>query len=118
MDSPFPEGFFQRQDESSDVAFYGPDRFVTHIDDRAIAAVGALYAELGVGGRVLDLMSSWISHFAEPPAHLTVLGMNERELAGNPMAAERVVHDLTPTPRCRSRTSRSTMPCAACRWTT
>lgn len=97
--SPFPDGFFRRQDETADAGFYGPDRFVTHLDDRAIAAVGALYAELGVTGRVLDLMSSWVSHFAEPPDHLTVLGMNARELAANPMAAEAVVHDLNADPR-------------------
>jgi SAM-dependent methyltransferase len=97
-DAPFPEGFFTRQDESADAGFYAPDRLVTHIDDRAIAAVGALYAELGVRGRVLDLMSSWVSHFAEPPEHLTVLGMNRAELAANPMAAERVVHDLNADP--------------------
>ena len=97
-DSAFPDGFFRRQDESSDVAFYGPDRFVTHIDDRAIAAVGELYAELGVDGRVLDLMSSWVSHFREAPEHLTALGMNRRELEANPMAADVVVHDLNVDP--------------------
>jgi SAM-dependent methyltransferase len=97
-DSPFPEGFFDRQDDTTDAAFYGPPRLVTHLDDRAIAAVGALYAELGSTGRVLDLMSSWISHFAEPPEHLTVLGMNGRELDANLAAAERVVHDLNADP--------------------
>ena len=43
-------------------------RFVTHIDDGAIAAVGSLYDELGVRGEVLDLMSSWVSHFRDAPA--------------------------------------------------
>lgn len=99
--SPFPEGFFDRQDGSSDVGFYGPQRLVTHIDDRAIAAVGVLYAELGVTGWVLDLMSSWISHFVEPPEHLTVLGMNVRELEANRAASERVVHDLNADPALR-----------------
>jgi SAM-dependent methyltransferase len=94
----FPEGFFDRQDDGPDPSFYAPDRLVTHIDDRAIAAVGALYAELGVTGRVLDLMSSWISHFQDPPEHLTVLGMNQHELGANPMADDRVVHDLNADP--------------------
>ncbi|HYF47431.1 MAG TPA: SAM-dependent methyltransferase, partial [Acidimicrobiales bacterium] len=94
----FPPGFFDRQDDRPDVAFYGPDRFVTHIDDRAVAAVGELYAELGVTGRVLDLMSSWVSHFRDPPEQLTVLGMNANELAANPLAVERVVHDLNVDP--------------------
>ncbi|MEP7201391.1 MAG: methyltransferase domain-containing protein [Ilumatobacteraceae bacterium] len=94
----FPSGFFSRADESSDASFYEPDRFVTHIDDEAIAAVGALYRELALDGRVLDLMSSWISHFLEPPAELVVLGMNERELQANSSATERVVHDLNVDP--------------------
>ena len=71
---------------------------MTHIDDAAIAAVGALYDELGLDGEVLDLMSSWISHFMSPPKHLTVLGMNRSELDANPDASERVVHDLNADP--------------------
>ena len=96
---PFPPGFFDRDDSRPDPLFYAAPRFVTHIDDDAIAAVGALYAELGVAGRVLDLMSSWVSHLTETPEHLTVLGMNARELAANPQAAEAVVHDLNADPR-------------------
>ncbi|MEP6651066.1 MAG: hypothetical protein ABJA74_14335 [Lapillicoccus sp.] len=74
------EQFFRRQDESSDLAFYRSPRFVTHIDDGAIAAVGELYAELGIDGasgqprRVLDLMSSWVSHLRTPPDELVVSG--------------------------------------------
>ena len=94
----FPSGFFARDDESPDASFYEPERFVTHIDEAAIAAVGALYKELGLEGRVLDLMSSWISHFLEAPSELVVLGMNERELHANPMATERVVRDLNTDP--------------------
>jgi SAM-dependent methyltransferase len=101
----FPPGFFERADDRPDAAFYAPPRLVTHIDDAAIAAVGRLYAELGVDGsapgprRVLDLMSSWVSHFATPPAELVVLGMNAAELAANPAATERLVHDLNADPR-------------------
>ena len=46
----FPPGFFRRTDEAPDAQFYGPRRLVTHIDDRAIAAVGRLYAHLGIDG--------------------------------------------------------------------
>ena len=95
----FPDGFFDRADETDDALFYAAPRFVTHIDDGAIAAVAALYDELGIEGRVLDLMSSWVSHFRRIPAHLTVLGMNHAELEANPDAAERVVHDLNAEPR-------------------
>lgn len=95
----FPDGFFARADETSDTAFYGPTRLVTHIDDGAIVAVGALYDELGVEGDVLDIMSSWVSHFRQRPRRLTVLGMNADELAHNPMADARVVHDLNVDPK-------------------
>jgi len=94
----FPPGFFSRQDESSDALFYGPPRLLTHIDSGAIAAVGALYRELGVTGEFLDLMGSWISHFAVAPAQLTVQGMNQAELDANPMATATVVHDLNVDP--------------------
>lgn len=94
----FPPGFFDRADPSPDTAFYGPPRLVAHIDDGAIAAVGALYTELGLDGEVLDLMSSWISHFEQPPRRLVGLGMNASELAENPVLAEHVVHDLNIDP--------------------
>ena len=95
----FPPGFFDRADPSPDQDFYRPPRLVTHIDDGAVAAVGDLYAELGLTGRVLDLMSSWVSHFRTPPAELVVLGMNRLELDRNPAATERIVHDLNADPR-------------------
>jgi SAM-dependent methyltransferase len=97
----WPAGFFDRQDDSDDADFYGPPRLVTHIDDRAIAAVSELYDELGVPeGRVLDLMSSWVSHLSrKPTAGLVVLGMNEVELRANPMADRVVLQDLNVEPR-------------------
>jgi SAM-dependent methyltransferase len=98
MTESFPPGFFDRSDESGDAQFYSWPRLVTHIDDGAIAAVGALYAELGLDGDVLDLMSSWVSHFRSAPANLTVLGMNMAELSDTPQAAARVVHDLNAQP--------------------
>lgn len=103
-DAAFPPGFFDRDDPDADAQFYAPSRLVTHLDDEAVAAVGDLYAELGVDGsapqprRVLDLMSSWVSHLRTAPAELVVLGMNAAELAANPMATERVRHDLNADP--------------------
>ena len=94
----FPQGFFARGDESDDAEFYSYPRYVTHIDDGAIDAVGALYEELGVRGAVLDLMSSWVSHFRQPPDALTVLGMNAEELAANRQARSWIVHDLNADP--------------------
>ncbi len=90
----FPDGFFARMDEQSDDGFYTEPRFVTHIDDGAIADVGMIYADIGLDGRVLDLMGSWISHFTEAPQALTVLGMNGEELAANDQAIGAVLTDL------------------------
>lgn len=100
----FPPGFFDRSDPDTDGRFYSTPRLVTHIDDGAVAAVGQLYDDLGLcgpgSGPVLDIMSSWVSHFPVKPASLTVLGMNAHELTANPMADELVVLDLNadPTP--------------------
>lgn len=97
-DAGFPPGFFDRSDPSDDADFYAPIRMVTHIDEGATAAVTSLYDELGIDGRVLDLMGSWVSHFSSPPDDLVVLGMNPTELHNNPMAASVVVHDLNADP--------------------
>jgi SAM-dependent methyltransferase len=75
-----------------------PLRLVTHLDDAAIDEVGRLYRELGLDGDVLDLMSSWVSHFDPPPTRLTMLGMNAVELEHNDLATHRVVHDLNDDP--------------------
>lgn len=100
-DDGWPPGFFDRQDPRDDAGFYAPPRLVTHIDDGAIAAVGELYDELGVPeGRVLDLMSSWVSHLSRKPSGgLVALGMNATELRANPLADEVVVQDLNVDPR-------------------
>jgi SAM-dependent methyltransferase len=94
----FAAGFFERMDPGPDGLFYSWPRLVTHIDEDAIQAVGALYEELGIAGEVLDVMASWVSHFRCAPARLTVLGMNAAELNANPAAAERIVHDLNVNP--------------------
>lgn len=95
----FPDGFFDRADPTPDRSFYAHPRMVQHIDDGVIAAIGRLYRDLGIDGRVLDLMSSWVSHFVEPPDQLVTLGMNAAELAANPAAAGSVVADLNELPR-------------------
>jgi SAM-dependent methyltransferase len=94
----FPDGFFARMDETPDAAFYELDRFVQHLDDEAIAAVGELYRELQLDGEILDLCSSWVSHFDPAPERLVALGMNPSELSANPAAAEWVVRDLNADP--------------------
>jgi len=97
--SGFPIGFFDRDDPSPDARFYTPPRLVTHLDAAAIEAVGVLYDELGLTGAVLDLCSSWVSHFHVKPDRLVALGMNAAELDHNPQADVRLVHDLNADPR-------------------
>jgi SAM-dependent methyltransferase len=98
---PLPEEAFKRYDEAPDEEFYLQPRFVTHIDDQAIAAVTQLYREFfPPGGAILDLMSSWISHL--PPeivyAHVVGIGMNEEELRRNERLNDYVVQNLNRTP--------------------
>jgi SAM-dependent methyltransferase len=95
----FPPHFFDRGDPRDDDEFYSFPRLVTHIDAPAIEAVGVLYEELGIRGRVLDLMSSWISHFRSAPGEVIGVGMNEGELRANRVLTEAWVHDLNADPR-------------------
>jgi SAM-dependent methyltransferase len=95
--SQFPKGAFRRYDETPDERFYKTPRLVTHIDERAIAAVTQLYREhFPPNGAILDLMSSWVSHL--PPevtyGRVVGLGMNEVELNKNPRLDAHVVQDL------------------------
>jgi SAM-dependent methyltransferase len=89
-------------DETPDEEFYRTPRLVTHIDERAIAAVTQLYRELfPAGEEVLDLMSSWISHL--PPeveyGRVVGLGMNETELRRNDRLDAYAVQNLNEDPR-------------------
>ncbi len=97
-----PEDAFGRIDETPDEEFYRTPRLVTHIDDRAIAAVTQLYREYFLaGGEILDLMSSWISHLPPEVDYRRVigLGMNEVELRRNDRLDSYVIHNLNANPR-------------------
>ena len=97
-----PREAFRRYDETPDEVFYRTPRLVTHIDDRAIAAVTQLYREFfPPGGSILDLMSSWVSHLPADVSYGRVvgLGMNEVELRNNPRLDEYVVQNLNENPK-------------------
>jgi SAM-dependent methyltransferase len=99
---PLPGEAFGRYDETPDEEFYLLPRFVTHIDDRAIAAVTQLYRDLfPPGGEILDLMSSWISHLPPEVEYRRVvgLGMNEAELRRNERLDSYVVQNLNTNPQ-------------------
>ncbi|HEY6599796.1 MAG TPA: methyltransferase domain-containing protein [Pseudomonadales bacterium] len=97
-----PDELFGRVDTSDDTLFYQMPRLVAHIDPGTIAALTRYYADvLPPGARVLDLMSSWISHLPDAARYASVagLGMNAEELAANPRLDVRVVRDLNRDPR-------------------
>lgn len=82
----FPPEAFSKQDMGDDLAFYAPPRLVTHIDAGATAALTQFYRTLlPAGGRLLDLMSSWVSHLPEDHEYAEVVGhgMNAAELEAN-----------------------------------
>lgn len=100
-DSPFKPHFFEREDDSPDPLFYTEPRLLVHIDDYAIAAASALYAELlPPHGAILDLMSSYRSHMPPDlqPTRLAGIGMNEVELRENNQLTDRAVQDLNADP--------------------
>ena len=97
----FPDSFFDRVDTSPDGEFYRQPRFVQHIDQVTIDALTEWYREfLPPAADVLDLMSSWVSHY--PPdvtlGRVAGLGMNAAELDRNPRLTERCVQDLNAEP--------------------
>ena len=93
----FAPQHFQRMDEADDREFYQQPRKVVHIDDGAIAAAGRLFRALvPPDSVVLDLMSSWRSHWPaqHPKARMVGLGLNREEMDDNPDLDEVVVHDV------------------------
>ena len=96
-ESQFPPDFYQREDEQDDRFFYLEPRLVVHIDDIAIAAVSSLFQSLiPPDSMVLDLMSSWRSHWPQghPKQKLVGLGLNSREMVENPDLDEHLIHNV------------------------
>ncbi|QKD84108.1 class I SAM-dependent methyltransferase [Thermoleptolyngbya sichuanensis A183] len=87
----------RKLDETDDALFYDYPRFVTHVDDRFIQQLTDLYRErLKPDTRILDMMSSWVSHLPEEMtfAHVEGHGMNAEELARNPRLDHYFVQNL------------------------
>ncbi|KAL1590994.1 hypothetical protein WHR41_00073 [Cladosporium halotolerans] len=102
---PYTPADFARADPTPDASFYSSPRFVTHIDDAAIASLKAYYASaLPRQCRVLDFCSSWVSHYpreieaavARGELRVVGMGMNEAELQANGVLGRggRVLADL------------------------
>ena len=97
----YPTGSFEREDESDDSWFYASPRLVVHIDEGAIEAVSQLFKDLiPPNSTVLDLMSSWRSHWPQhhPKRRLTGLGLNAQEMEDNPDLTDYVVHNVNDDP--------------------
>jgi len=100
-DATLPPDAFDKEDRGNDLAFYAPPRLVTHIDATAIAALTALYRDvLPDHARILDLMSSWVSHLPDDRDYAEVVGhgMNTDELAANPRLQRCIVQNLNADP--------------------
>lgn len=104
---PYTSADFDRQDPSPDDVFYQPTRLVTHIDDQAISKLTQYYAlSLPSKGKILDLCSSWVSHYppkvgmgvAKGDIKVIGMGMNKAELDENSILTTRVVKDLNEDP--------------------
>lgn len=113
--APFTREDFRRLDESDDARFYDEPKLVYHIDDAAVASTTAFYSKLfaslcqtGDGSScslsVLDLCSSWVSHYPPKDAggpqlsRVEGLGMNVDELKANPVLTGFTVRDLNQRP--------------------
>eukprot|EP00195_Chlamydomonas_chlamydogama_P002031 CAMPEP_0202919678 /NCGR_PEP_ID=MMETSP1392-20130828/76457_1 /ASSEMBLY_ACC=CAM_ASM_000868 /TAXON_ID=225041 /ORGANISM="Chlamydomonas chlamydogama, Strain SAG 11-48b" /LENGTH=299 /DNA_ID=CAMNT_0049613135 /DNA_START=129 /DNA_END=1028 /DNA_ORIENTATION=+ len=103
---PFRDMDFRRYDEMPDTAFYSSPRFVYHIDEGAVNALTRYYGQVfPPSGKqdvaILDICSSWVSHYPEgyKAGRVAGLGMNEAELARNPQLTEFVVRDLNTDPK-------------------
>jgi hypothetical protein len=97
----FPAAAFDRVDPTPDPLFYESPRYVVHIDDGAIAAVGALIGRLAPPWpRVLDLLSSYRSHLPPDlaPSEVVGIGLNAAEMAANPQLSRWTVQDLNADP--------------------
>lgn len=93
---------FARRDESDDRLFYSTDRFIEHLDSRALSTVEELIGSLVVEKDpvILDLMAGWDSHLPAKlhPSRVVGLGLNENELRRNEALSEHVLHDLNDDP--------------------
>lgn len=90
-----------RIDESDDGLFYRTPRLVAHIDSAAQTALSAFYlAHLPCGGRILDLMSSYVSHLPARGCYGDVVGvgLNLPELQANEQLDDVHIQNLNSNP--------------------
>ncbi|MBR8829551.1 MAG: methyltransferase domain-containing protein [Gomphosphaeria aponina SAG 52.96 = DSM 107014] len=89
-------------DPTEDSEFYSYPRFVTHVDEGFIEQLTQLYQErLKPCTRILDLMSSWVSHLPTEMefTHVEGHGLNEEELVKNLRLNHYFVQNLNKNPQ-------------------
>ncbi|MGB5771243.1 MAG: methyltransferase domain-containing protein [Crocosphaera sp.] len=92
----------EKLDPTNDQYFYSFPRFVTHVDEGFIDQLRNLYRErLQPQTRILDLMSSWVSHLPDHLefAHVEGHGMNQEELEKNTRIDDYFVQNLNDNPK-------------------
>jgi SAM-dependent methyltransferase len=96
------EDSFSRVDETNDALFYSKDRFVNHLDSKALAKVKTLIGSLVKKTHpiLLDLMAGWDSHLPREleSSKVVGLGLNKNELLKNESLTELILHDLNENP--------------------
>eukprot|EP00929_Paragymnodinium_shiwhaense_P109230 TRINITY_DN7559_c0_g1_i1.p1 TRINITY_DN7559_c0_g1~~TRINITY_DN7559_c0_g1_i1.p1 ORF type:complete len:1117 (-),score=266.57 TRINITY_DN7559_c0_g1_i1:148-3498(-) len=102
---PYQPSDFIRQDETEDNLLYATPRIgVVHLDESSLQNLTSLYSALfdkaPAGFSVLDMCSSWTSHFPETleASRVVLHGINAEELQANSLATERHVQDLNKNP--------------------
>jgi hypothetical protein len=101
IEDDLPPHAFAKQDETNNLSFYAPPRFVTHIDEAAVAALTGFYRDLlPEGARVPDLMSSWVSRVPNEHRYTEVVGhgMNAERPAANSLLDRSFVQHLNVEP--------------------
>lgn len=89
-------------DDTDDKLFYAYPRFVTHVDESFIQQLTELYRQrLKPNTRILDMMSSWVSHLPEELEfdHVEGHGLNAEELSRNPRLNHHFVQNLNENPQ-------------------
>jgi len=102
---PYTAESFARVDETDDISMYAQPRFTLHIDQMAAEAVSEFYrlifSQRAQHFDVLDMCSSWTSHYpmtAMKNARVSLMGLNEQELAANALGCEFKLQDLNTQP--------------------
>eukprot|EP00435_Cladocopium_sp_Y103_P052885 s193_g16.t1 len=98
---PYKEEDFSRMDERPDDQMYAEPRLAEHLDLDSLQSLTdtyeAIFKACPDGFKVLDLCSSWNSHYPaeiQRASQVAVHGLNSVELEMNEVATERHVQDL------------------------